>query len=281
MKKYAAILLIIIVASIAFAGCSVPQPVVKKVDHIAISSEDPAALFKIFTETLKLPEAWPYTEYPGYSTGGVQAGNVNIESLHFGDPSNTSNPGAMLFGIVFDPYPLDQLVPELKERGAEPGKEEPQTADFGGRQVTLWTNVTLKALCGPEYIVYLCEYGEEAAKRLEGNKAEGPLGTIGVVSVEKIVITSTSPDELRKTWSNAMAPDKVDGQGVIMIGDGPSVEIKNGKKDAIESLVVKVESLSKAKKALEDAGMLGKASKDRLTIDPAGVQGLEIILVAD
>lgn len=265
--------------SIILIGCSVPQPVVKKVDHIAISSEDPAALFKIFTDTLKLPEAWAYTEYPGYSTGGIQAGNVNIESLHFGEPVNTSDPDAMLFGIVFDPYPLDQSVPELKERGAEPGKEEPQTAKIEGRQVTLWTNVTLKALCRPAYIVYLCEYSEEAAKRLEGNKAEGPLGALGVISVEKIVINSTETDELRSKWSDAMAPDKVDGQGVIMIGDGPAIEIKEGKKDVIESLVIKVESLSKAKSALEEAGMLGKVSKDSITIDPSKVQGLKLVLI--
>lgn len=279
MKRSAVVLLLIIIASTAFIGCRVPANVVRKVDHVAISSEDPAALFKVFSETLGLPVAWQYMDYPGYSTGGVQAGNVNIESLHFGEPANTADPGAMLFGIVLEPYPLEQSVPELKARGAEPGKEEPQTMEVNGQQVTLWTNVTLKALCGPEYIVYLCEYGEEAAKRLEEGKKEGPLGTLGVMSVEKIVITSTRTDELQKTWSRVMAPNSVDGKGMIMIGDGPAIQIKEGKKDAIESLVIKVKSLSKAKSALEKAGMLGKASNDQLTIDPARVQGLDIVLV--
>lgn len=282
MKKYALSISLILIAVIATAaGCGSATPVVKRVDHVAVSSEAPEELFNTLSGPLGLPVAWPYTEYPGYSTGGVQAGNVNIEALHFGEPAQTSTPGAMLFGIVLEPYPLEESVPELKERGAEPGKEEPQTMEVNGEKVTLWTNVTLKALCGPEYTVYLCEYSPEAKKRLEGNKATGPLGPLGIMSVEKIIITSKNPKELQDEWSKAMAPDKMSSDGTMNIGTGPAIEVTEGEKEEISSLVFNVKSLSEAKSALEKAGLLGKDSGSSLTIDPSKVQGLDLVFVQE
>lgn len=258
---------------------STATPVVKTVDHVAISSEDPAALYKLFTGSLGLPVAWSYARYPGFSTGGVHAGNVNIESLHFGPPAKTSSPGAMYYGIVLEPYPLAESVPELKARGVMPGKAQVTMTEVGGKQVPAWTNVTLKALCGPEYVVYLCEYTPQMKAALEGKETSGPLGPLGVVSVEKIVVTSKDAAALRDTWSTAMAPDVMSADGALAMGDGPAVQVDQGDGEAFTTLVFKVASLETAKAALSDLGLLGEATTSRLTIDPAKVQGLQMVFV--
>jgi hypothetical protein len=256
-------------------------PVVKKVDHVAISSQDPAALFKVLSGPLGLPVAWPFAKYPGFATGGVHAGNVNIETLHFGSPAKTSAPGAMCYGIVLEPYPLAESVPELKKRGAEPGKEEVQTTEIGGKQVPAWTNVTLKALCGPEYTVYLCEYTPAMKSRLAGRQTTGPQGPLGIVSAEKIVVTSKDATKLRDTWSTTMAPDKMSTDGVLAMGSGPAIQVDQGGEDAITALVFRVKSLAAAKSALQSAGLLGTASATELTVDPAKVQGLQLVFVQE
>jgi len=105
-----------VAATIMLAGFGA-QPVGKKVDHVAIKCSDPEALFKVFTETLGLPVAWPFSSYPGFETGGVQAGNVNIETLRYGPPDDT---GTSLYGIVLEPYPLDEAMDEFDARGRSP-----------------------------------------------------------------------------------------------------------------------------------------------------------------
>jgi hypothetical protein len=58
-------------------------PVIRQVDHILIESGDPKALFSFFADTLQLPIAWPISENQGYTTGGVGAGNVNLELFRY------------------------------------------------------------------------------------------------------------------------------------------------------------------------------------------------------
>ena len=296
MSRFPAVLsLILVPALLAVGGCgsgtpaaddsaspspsSTAAPTVRKVDHVAISSEDPAALYRLFTGPLGLAVAWPYSKYPGFSTGGVHAGNVNLESLHFGPPANTSTPGAIYYGIVLEPYPLAQSVPELKARGAMPGKAEVTMTEVGGKQVPAWTNVTLKALCGPEYVVYLCAYTPQMKAALEGRRSTGPQGPLGIVSVEKIVISSKDAAGLRDTWSATMTPDTMSADGVLAVGDGPAIQVDQGAEDAVATLVFTVASLETAKSALADLGLLGAATTTQLTIDPAKVQGLRMVVV--
>jgi len=297
LSRLSAVCLPIAFIALAAAGCgssspassgspspsptSSATPVVKKVDHVAISSEDPAALYKLFTGSLGLPVAWSYAQYPGFATGGVHAGNVNLEALRFGPPANTATPGAIYYGIVLEPYQLAESVPELEKRGAEPGKPQVQTTQVGGKQVPAWTNVTLKALCGPEYTVYLCEYTPQMKSALAGKHTTGPQGSLGIVSVEKIVVTSKDAASLRAAWSTALAPAALSADGGLAIGDGPAIQIDQGGADAITTLVFRVASLATAKSALEAAGLLGTASASALTADAAKVQGLRLVFVQE
>lgn len=55
------------------------KPIIRQVDHILIQASEPRDLFDFFAETLQLPVAWPIADYSGFTSGGVGAGNVNIE----------------------------------------------------------------------------------------------------------------------------------------------------------------------------------------------------------
>lgn len=281
MKRIVALVPIALVLSIiVVAGCGSAEPVVKKVDHIAIMSENPQELFKTMTDTLGLPVAWEYTEYPGFQTGGVQMGNVNVELLHFGPPAQNANPEAFIYGVVFDPYPLEESVPELEKRGAEPQKPEVQTIEVDGRKLTAWTNVTLKGLASEKYTVYLCQYAPEVKARMTGGKETGPLGPLGIESMDQVIVTSEDAKSLRETWSKCLAPDKMSSEGVMEIGTGPAISVQEGAAEMLMTLVLKVESLSAAKSAIEKAGMLGSGgTSTRLVLEPRKVQGLSIEVV--
>ena len=61
----------------------------------------------------------------------------------------------------------------------------------------------------------------------------------------------------------------------------PAVQVDQGGEDAITTLVFKVASLETAKAALSDLGLLGAATATQLTIDPAKVQGLQMVFVQE
>lgn len=261
--------------SLLLSGCGA-ESVVKKIDHVTIQCSDAQALYSVMTETLGLPVAWPFSEYPEFQTGGIQAGNANIETLHYGPPGDT---GTSLYGIVLEPYPLDEVTVELENRGSEPSKPEVQKREIDGKSVPFWTNVYLKALSPEGYIVYLCEYEEAAKSALPSSDVGDPLGKIGVESVREIVITSRDPEKLREKWEEVFAPYSFSPEGLMSIGTGPAIRITSGKEDAIEALVLEVSSIEKAKAFLENNSLLGTSSADELRIDPDEVQGLDIRVV--
>lgn len=274
-KLLAVTVAVIAVVSAALCGCGA-ESVVKKVDHIAIQCSDAQGLFDFFTKTLGLPAAWPFESYPQFETGGVQAGNVNIETLHYGPEGDT---GTLFYGIVMDPYPLSEITDELKARGAKPSKPEVQKREVDGKEIPIWTNVYLEALCYRDYVVYLCEYEDAVKSSLDKREVEGPLGEIGLESVREVVIESKDSESLKQEWAEVFAPCSFSSEGKMVIGTGPAVRITDGKEDSITEIVLEVTSIEKAKEFLEKNRLLGRSSSDELRIDPDKVQGLGIRIV--
>jgi len=270
-----------LVAMLLVPGCSSnsEEPVVKKVDHITISTNQAQELFTIFSTTLGMPVAWPFSAYPGFSTGGVQAGNANIETLGLGDPVPGEEGAASLYGIVFEPYLIDEVMDALRARGTDPSDPQVQTREIDGRQVPFWTNVTLNALCTPAYIVYLCEYSDAAKSSLQAIHTPGPLGGLGLMSVSEIRIGSKDAAALKDAWRQAFAPASMSPEGRMPIGKGSAIGIVSSDQDTIQGLVFQVASLKQAREFLQAQGMLGDSSDNELRIDPTRIQGLDIKVI--
>lgn len=92
------------------------SPIVECVDHLMIRVVDSVyeQLFSLLTETLQLPITWPINDAtPGFKTGGVFAGNINLEIFQSGTQQRLLSPEpsqAQFYGIVFEPYDLAAAV---------------------------------------------------------------------------------------------------------------------------------------------------------------------------
>jgi hypothetical protein len=231
-----------------------------------------------------LPTAWPLGVYPGFTTGGVFAGNVNLEMLKFdasaGDLPQT-RPVTFIYGIVFEPYPLEQAIDELRQRGADPGAPQDQMREMNGVPVKMWTNVTLQSICTDSMIVYLCEYAPEmkAASAGRNRSAAAVSAGIGLIGLSEIGIVSSQPGQTGAMWKRIFAPAPLSADGILTFETGPAVRISRGDGDRIDSLVFQVASLRAARDFLFGAGLLGETSANEITIDPGAVQGLNLRLV--
>jgi hypothetical protein len=114
---------------------STPTPAVRRIDHLIIRVDDAAYddFFALFAETLRLPTPWAPTEYPALRSGGIFAGNVDLELLYL--PSTQIRTEAQLYGIAFegwtderhelarrklDVVPLPPIKPHRKVEGNKP-----------------------------------------------------------------------------------------------------------------------------------------------------------------
>jgi catechol 2,3-dioxygenase-like lactoylglutathione lyase family enzyme len=265
------------------------QPI-RQIDHIMIRTGAPQELYGFFTETLKLPVAWPITSpRAGVVTGGVGFGNVNVEAIQFPGQTETR---PRLMGFAFEPAGLDESLSELNRRGITAGERRPLIAvGPDGTRNTLWTNVTLSQFSDADdpanatVHIFLSEYNpaylnvDERQSRLRKQLVERGGGPLGVVDVKEVIIGARDLEKARSLWQRLLDPARSATPNTWQIGNGPAVRLASATEDRVQTLVIRVASLDRAKAFLRDNQLLGAESDGHLAIDPPKVGGLDIRLV--
>ncbi len=285
----ATIILSILGISLPVAQTRAPRlkPVIRQVDHILIQAGDPKGLFDFFAGTLKLPVAWPIAEYSGFTSGGVSAGNVNLEVLRFADQkpsSRGSRTGARFMGLGLEPVQLTDCLTQLAARGIAYDPPIPYNSKLpDGSEGTLWTNVPLSRISKPGLSVFLCEYSpafldvEIRRNQLGGQLALRKGGPLGIRSVMEIVIST--PDLARDVaaWQRLLAlPAR--SRTELRAVSGPSLHFVAAQTSGIVRITLLVDSVSEARDFLAGKGMLRAVSPNGVSIEPSKVQGLDIRL---
>jgi hypothetical protein len=259
-------------------------PVIRQLDHILIQSSDPKALFSFFSDTLQLPTAWPISENQGYITGGIGAGNLNLEIFRYPETSRTpgrSPADTQYSGLAFEPYQLNDSLRELQLRGIPYSPPEPylSTLPNGSRGVA-WTTVALHTFSRPGMSVFLYEYSpaflkvDVTRKQLANRLTLQNGGSLGLLSVDEIVIDSTNPKKDNASWRRLLG--KASSSGSWLAGAGPTIRIASGTQDCIREIILQVESLDRAKVFLKKGSLLGPVSGKGILLNRGKVQGLRI-----
>lgn len=95
------------------------HPFLQQIDLVGILADDPGALFAFFTDVLGLPVAFPYVEYPYYTSGSVVLGNIFLEIMRFGSPKTVPRiPSARyhILGFLAGPGTLAGSSADLERR---------------------------------------------------------------------------------------------------------------------------------------------------------------------
>ena len=265
------------------------QPI-RQIDHIMIRTGNPHELYGFFAETLQLPIAWPMTSpRAGVITGGVVFGNVNVEAIQV--PGQT-DPRPRLIGFAFEPSALDESLVELNRRGLTSGQRRPLVATGpDGSKRTLWTNVTLRQFSDSDspadatIHIFLSEYNpayvnvDERRARLRRQLVDTGGGPLGVVDVKELTIGAVDLETARRLWQTLLDPTPPATSNSWQIGNGPAIRLVPAAENRIETLVVRVAALERAKAFLRDQQMLGAESAGQMAIDPSKIGGLDIRLV--
>lgn len=261
-------------------------PIIRQVDHILVESSAPESLFRFFKDTLQLPEAWPLTDSRGFVSGGVGAGNVNIEFFRYPEESIGARkmPEARYAGLALQPYPLSDALRELKVCGIAYGSPERYISKLpDGSEGVLWTSVSLPSFSQPGMTIFLYEYSPEflrveARRQQLGNRLTlNHGGPLGIRSVREIAITLKNPKTDYAAWNQLLGARNP--SGLWRLGSGPSIRLIPGTKNHVDEIIFSVSSLDRAKEFLKKNNLLGISSSKELSLDPFKVQGLKIRLL--
>jgi catechol 2,3-dioxygenase-like lactoylglutathione lyase family enzyme len=266
-----------------------PGPILQ-IDHVMIRTGDPRELYGFFADTLQLPIAWPLTSpRPGVTTGGVGFGNVNVEAIQF---PGQADPRPRLVGFALEPSNLDQSLAELNRRGLTSGERRPLVATGpDGSKRTLWTNVTLREFSDSDnpadatLHIFLSEYSpayvnvDDRRERLRAQLLKSGGGPLGVVEVKEIVIGAANLEASRALWQKLLDPAPSATSNTWQVGAGPAVRLVAAGENRVQSLLIRVASLERAKAFLRDRQIFGADSPGLVTIDPSKVGGLDLRLV--
>ncbi len=121
-------------------------PAVRRIDHLIIRVDDAQYddFYALFAETLRLPTPWPPTEHPTLRSGGVFAGNVDLELLYVPSPHITDQ--AVLYGVVFEAWASDSR--EFTRRKLDYLPIPYLKSEAGKPPAPLWMNYFLPGLIG-------------------------------------------------------------------------------------------------------------------------------------
>ena len=294
-------------AASSFAQTALPaakprSPIVRQVDHIIVQADTIAnakSLWSLFSETLNLPIAWAPTDYNGFFSGGVNAGNVNLEFAYAEDESPPPSskrrqpPTAMFSGLGLEPEPLQQAVASLDRLGVRHGKPDAyQAQDETGKKRTLWTTVYLDELSN-DMDVFLCEYNrdlfrtdtpprqdvQDNRRYLADQLKQRDGGPLGIDSVQEVVIETSKYDTTASLWGKLLHEKTPLPGEALKASPGPALRLVLTGSNRIRSIVVRVADLGRARRFLQQNGLLGRDVKNGILIDPAKLMGIEIQLV--
>lgn len=256
-------------------------PVVRTLDRVMIEAEDPTVLFRLFVEGFGLPVAWEFGDYGDLWSGGVCAGNLNLEFCRFkekrfgkADVWEGADGSARIGGLAFAPtMPISELVSVLPECGVPFGS---------GIASENWTELEIKGLLDAPGIVVLVEYNFDhdawQASHRDAFAASGG-GSLGLKGVQEIQIGARDVDEASPAWERFLRDiPKVD-TAAWRLAENQALRLVPWGKDEIASLMFRVESVERSMTFLEDAGIPALESLDGVALDPAVTQGLHFQLV--
>lgn len=233
------------------------ERVIDGIDHVVAPIVGAAAVFRVLTDDLGLPAAWPFADHGGIASGGVCLGNANLEISESGTmhPWFRAQSPARIQGLVFTPArPIDEaFAATIRARGIGCSRPMPHEGELLGASGLVWTNLWLEGLIGDDAGAMLCEYHVPAAVDLKQRQAKLDAaggGRLGAMGVAEVVIGSPDPEAARARWARLLDPAPCDDRGWTL-RHGPRLRVAAGDAEQVEALVLAVRAPRAARAEFE------------------------------
>jgi hypothetical protein len=258
------------------------KPVVSQVHVLSIHVPDHAAfdaVFMLLQDVIQVPLVYGEPSKPGDKTkrlyAGFSVGNAYLEPCgpYSSDAPFSPDRPARFHGLTCAPATsLADSAQEMTRRGIS------HTGVSGTR--ARFAHVTEAALSGKLLSFGFWERDDQQDRVnlnfLSSMLREANGGALGVKRLDEVWVGYSSQTNLEH-WGRLLAPARREGD-VWFVGNGPALRLVPSQENRIESIILQVESLVKAKTVLVQRNLLGKLTPDGIELDPARTFGLRIAL---
>jgi len=263
------------------------QPLATRVEHFFVVSDKAQSLFNYFKNTFQLPEVWPFWQRGPFASGGLSLGNAVLEFVSF--PKEGNEPRRTEFrGIAFEPTgTAEATAAELARKNIPHSAARTYEFQVPGNEVSVeWSSVGLKDFPPANADVFFCDYkdrqgvakGRRAASRELAMRTGGPLGIVGAA---EITVGVWDLEEARSKWSSLLEPSPQISDDSFVFYTGPGIRLVRAESAGIQGIVLKVRSLDRAVKFLEERRLLVKDDAGNIAISSVVIEGLTIRLIDD
>lgn len=264
----------------ALSAKTAAETIVRRVDHILLATPDNGrTLVSLLTEHLALPIVWPQPGSDWTASTGIGLGNVTLEVFHREPPPPGAPPRvARISSLALQPIDLKVALNELRLRGiahAPPPEPKPRPA---GETLPRWTTVGLQGFGTGLFLIQYVFDMDERRLRFDRVLRERKGGPLGVVRVREVAIAPDRFEEVRAQWMKLLGPSDTGAADLWVVGEGPKIRLVRAGDARTGDIIVEVQSLNRAAKALRRLGISAETTKRQIRIDPQGMSGLRLVL---
>jgi hypothetical protein len=277
--------------AVAADAASSPPAVVSQLQVISIHVRDyPSfdSVFLFFRDQLRLPLLYGELSTPEKRQGtlyaGFSAGNAYFEPCgpYASDAPFAESSPARFHGLTFSvAESAARSSAELDRRGLPHSGVKARISPGGEAGFPRFIYLSDRLLAGKLRAVSLWECGTSDIQvspnflRSSLDAVQG--GALGLKRVEEVRLGYLQKQSLKR-WDQLLSPARRVGYSRL-VGQGPALHFVRGGADDIREVVLRVESLERAKVFLQQHGLLGLATPDRLELAPEKAFGLRILLI--
>lgn len=186
-------------------------------------------------DVLGLPQAWPFSNYGFFASGGVSLGNLNLEFVEAQGTFVATKP-AQITGLGFEPaIPIDDAYGKrLDERHVDHSSPMPGPS---------WTNMSFTGL-GGDLQVFATDYHvddkpkADLARRKPLDDVHG--GRLGLTGAGELMIGVPDLKAASQRWEALFDPALPDTAVRWSLGSGPAVRLVQHNRDAVLGLALDV-----------------------------------------
>jgi catechol 2,3-dioxygenase-like lactoylglutathione lyase family enzyme len=284
MKRALLLMAAMSLCLIAFNLRAEEKPLVTRVEHFFVVSEQAQSLFTYFRDTFQLPEVWPFYQHGPFSSGGLSLGNVAWEFVSF-PKEGRAHQKTEFRGIAFEPTgSAEATAAELARKNIPCSPARTYKSQVPGREIGVeWSSINLSDFPPTNANIFFCDYkdrqgvaqGRRAAGLELAKRSGGPLGIVGAA---EITVGVQDLDEARSKWSALLEPSPRISDDTFVFEFGPRIRLVRAESPGIQGIILSVRSLDEAEKFLKERQLLVK-DVGHIAISPKAIEGLSIRLV--
>jgi hypothetical protein len=247
-------------------------PLIAQVDHVMFVTADHQRVIRLLTDTLGLPLVWPAPGTAPSTSSGISLGNVVLEMVH----SSRATP--FLSSLALQAVDWATVTERMRERGVP--LLEPGVGPVDSSRLSAGPRWSIQSTTGFGHGLFVIQYHHfdmnerraNAAVQLKG-RAGGPLG---VVRMREIVAAVDTVAARLPRWQQLFG--EPDARASWAVGAGPRITLANRNEPVANSLVVEVESLERARRALDSLRIQYRSNQRSLDLDSVRFGGLKLRL---